>query len=187
VRGFLKIRKKIGNYFLVRKMKNHPRKKELHNFDTAKTAGILFDANDVDSFKSIKEFSKYLKSLGINTRLLGFAESKEMPDEMVLWDDCDLINIKDIDWLLRPKAEVAGAFIKEEFNLMFDLSIDYNFTICYISNLSAANFKIGRFAHHDHDFDFMIDISKQPSIDFFIEQIKNYVSILNKPEEKVKT
>ena len=95
MRGFLKIRTALGNYILRRKIKNSSRNKHLFNFDTAKSAGILFDASDTESFKFIKNFSKFLKSENIKTQLLGYIESKEVPDEMVLWDDCDIVSINE--------------------------------------------------------------------------------------------
>lgn len=162
-------------------MKTSPRKKQLYNFQTASSAGILFDAGDIASFKDIKEFSKFLKSKNINNRLLGYIESKEVPDEMVLWDDCDIVSINEIDWLLKPKTEAALNFMDTEFNILFDLSLNHYFTMCYISKLSSANFKVGRYTDDDNDFDFMIDIKKNPRVDYFIEQIKNYISILNNP------
>lgn len=165
-------------------MKNSTRNKHLHNFETANSAGILFDASDTESFKYIKEFSKFLKSNNIRTYLLGYIESKEVPDEMVLWDDCDIVSINDIDWLLRPKSPAALDFINSEYNILFDLSLKHNFTMCYISKLSSADFKVGRYTDEDNDFDLMIDVNKNPRVDYFIEQIKNYISILNNPKKQ---
>ncbi len=175
----------LGNYILKKKMKNSVRKRKLHNFESAHSAGILFDANDKEAFGHIKEFSGFLKSNNISTRLLGYVESNELPDEMVLWDNCDLVSLKDIDWFLKPKTVVANEFITTEFNILFDLSLEHYFTICYISKLSSANFKVGRYTEDDNDFDFMIDINKNPRVDYLIEQIKNYISMLNNSKNQV--
>jgi hypothetical protein len=184
VRGFLKIRTALGNYILRKKIKSSSRKKQLHNFETAKTAGILFDAGDTESFKYIKDFSKFLKSENIKPQLLGYIESKEVPDEMVLWDDCDIVSINEIDWLLKPSSPEALRFINTEYNILFDLSLTHYFTMCYISKLSSAIFKVGRYTEEDNDFDLMIDVRKNPQVDYLIEQIKNYLSILNNPKKQ---
>ncbi|MFW5645123.1 MAG: DUF6913 domain-containing protein [Bacteroidota bacterium] len=184
MRGFLKIRTALGNYILKKKIKNSTRNKQLYNFNTAKSAGILFDASDTGSFSYIKEFSRFLKSNGIKTQLLGYIESKEVPDEMVLWDDCNIVTIQDIDWFLKPKSPEALDFIAREFNILFDLSLTHYFTMCYISKLSSANFKVGRYTDEDNDYDLMIDITKNPRVDYFIEHINNYLSILNNPKKQ---
>ena len=180
MRGFLNIRIALGNQFLRKKKNQVSRNRSIYNFDTAKTAGILFDGNEEGTFQHIKEFSKFLKSKGIQTKLLGYVESKELPDEMVLWDNCDIVSLKEIDLLLKPKSPAAQEFLQTEFNILFDLSLKNYFTLHYISTLSPANFKVGRFTEDENDFDFMINVNKRPAVDYLIEHIRNYLSTLNK-------
>ena len=94
-------------------------------------------------------------------------------------DQVNVLRPQDLDMLFRPKNNVAIAFIEREFDLLFDLSMHDYFTIDYMTTLSRASFKVGRYRKKENDYDLMIDIHKEPEVKFLVEQIKNYVSILN--------
>ncbi|MGC9344929.1 MAG: DUF6913 domain-containing protein [Bacteroidales bacterium] len=180
MRGFLKIRTALGNQLLKKKKKQTPRNRAVYNFDNAKSVGILFDANHSDAFDSIIAFYKFLKKRGIKSQMLGYVEDKELPDQMVLRDNCEFVSLRDIDLWLRPKNEAGVNFMKETFDILFDLSLEDYFTMHYISTLSVAKFKVGRYKDTPNDYDFMINIDKKPSVEYLIEQIEVYVEILNK-------
>jgi len=112
--------------------------------------------------------------------MLGYVEDKELPDQMVLRDNCEFVSLKDIDLFLRPKNQAGQDFMNAEFDLLFILSLEEYFTLHYISTLSVAKFKVARYVESANDFDFMINIEKNPSIDYLIEQIIVYVAILNR-------
>lgn len=185
MRGFIKIREALGDYVLKKRKKQSLRNRHVYNFDTARTACIIFDANEPETFKHIKEFSKFLKSNGIKLKLLGYTESRELPDEMLLWDNCIPVSINEIDFLLKPKSEAAREFIRTAFDILFDLSLKHYFTLYYVSSLSLASFKVGRYTEEANDYDLMINVSKNPSLEYFTEQIRKYIAILNTTEKKV--
>ena len=66
-----------------------------------------------------------------------------------------------------------------KFDILVDLSLDSHFSFFFFTSLSPSVFKVGRYAENSGDLDLMIDISSQPDLGFLIDQIKNYVSILN--------
>lgn len=113
--------------------------------------------------------------------MFGYTPEKEIPDEVAIREKCDVISVKDLDWLFRPAGESAGKVLEEDFDILFDLSLTPSFPLSWLSELSTASFKVGRYSEDPNDYDLMIHIHSNPSIEFFIEQIKNYVSILNKP------
>ncbi|HYW96931.1 MAG TPA: hypothetical protein VE870_15150 [Bacteroidales bacterium] len=168
---------------MLRKQKKLRRNREVHNFNTAKEAAIVFDTPDHETFRHIRAFSKYLEEFGIRTRLLGYIDSDEIPGDLLLWENCQVISRKDLDYFFRPKdAEVLG-FIDRDFDIMFNLSKENYFPITYITTLSRAKFKVGRYSGGENNSDFMINISSDPSVEFLIAQVKNYVSILNNQKE----
>lgn len=116
--------------------------------------------------------------------MLGFVESKEIPDNMVLRDNCELLTLNDIDLWMRPRTPEAVDFTNSDFNILFDVSMRDNFILHYLSTLSVANFKVGRYKTTENDYDFMINVEKKPSVEYLLEQIKIYVSILNKTREQ---
>ncbi len=90
---------------------------------------------------------------------------------------------KDLDYLFRPRDEQRMNFTEKTFDILFDLSMNDYFPVVYLTTLSRASFKVGRYRETGSDNDFMIDIRNEFTVEFLIEQIKNYVSILNNPAE----
>ena len=168
---------------MLRKQKKLRRNRVVHNFNTAKDAAIVFDTTDHETFRHIRDFSKYLEEFGIRTRLLGYVDSDEIPGDLLLWENCQVISRKDLDYIFRPKDEEALAFIDRNFDILFNLGMENHFPVSYITALSHAKFKVGRYSGDENNSDLMINISSNPSVEFLIAQVKNYVSILNNPKE----
>lgn len=180
---FVKTRKSLTKYSLRKKKALSVRNRQVHNFDTAKSVGIFFDTSDTKSFQNIRDFSKKLKSQGISFEILGYINSDEIPGELLLWDDCNVISNKDLDWIFRPKDSITESFISKEFDILFDLSLNNFISSFYIVSLSRALFKVGKFSENDNDLDLMINIDQNNSVDYLIEQINVYVSMINKLEK----
>jgi hypothetical protein len=73
-------------------------------------------------------------------------------------------------------------FMEKEFDLLFDLTLHDQFPAKYVNNLSKARFKVGKDPQNGKDHDMMIHIGENQEIPFFIEQIKYYISRINKEE-----
>jgi hypothetical protein len=184
VKIFGKIRSSHGEKSLAKKAKMLVRQKQTHNFNTAKTVGILFDGSSQDDFLQIKEFIKYLTSLKIECSALGFVNSDEIRSDLLFRDNINIFCNKDLDFFFRPSNPDTLRFSSKKFDMLIELSLVDYFPIRYISSLSPAVFKVGKFVEGNSDLDLMIDIHSKPTLEFLIEQIKNYVSILNNPIEK---
>ncbi len=180
---FSKIRQSLGTRSLLKKQKKLHRNRVVHNFHTARTTFIIFDSTDPEIFRQIRDFSKYLENLKIKTGLLGYVQLDEIPSDLVLWENCQIFGRKDLDFLFRPKDLNVLNFIEQEYDILFDLSLKDYFPLTFITSLSRAKFKVGRYRETLNDCDFMINISGEPTVDFLIAQIKNYVSILNNQEK----
>ena len=167
--------------FSIRKKKRLiVRNRKVHNFTTAKSVGIFFDTTDTESFQKIRDFSKQLKDQKISSEILGYVNSEEIPGELLLWDSCHVLSNKDLDWKFRPKNQIVEKFISKEFDILFDLSLSDCIPSIYIISLYNAQFKVGKFREGENDLDLMINIDQDNSVKYLIEQILNYVSMLNK-------
>ena len=175
---FSKIRYSIGESKLMKRSARLKRNKKVHTFDSCKSAGIIFDANSYEDFLLVKEFMKDLSNKKIQSDLFGFKNEREIPSNLLMWDNCHFICKKDLDIFYRPKAELTNKFLSKKFDILFDLTLKDIFTLRYITTLSNADFKIGRFSEGINDLDMMIDIKKEP-LNYLIEQIKVYVEMLN--------
>lgn len=159
------------------------RHKSVQNFNTAKSSAILFDAKEAESFRHIKEFGKFLENKNIKTELLGYVNGKEVPDDLLLWDNCRVFSRKDLDWFQKPKETVSSEFISREFDILFDLSSCYHFPLEYIVKLSRAKFKTARFKEADNDYDLMINTGENLDVKYLIDQMKIYIEMLNNPRQ----
>lgn len=174
-----RLRENIGKRILYRKKKVRLRETLVHNFDTAKSAIILFETNDPDSFPVIKEFRNFIKNKGISCTAYGIVQQKEIPQEMLFWKSYSFITRGDLTWYMKPRGEVAERFYSSEPDLLIDFTFSTNLEIQYLVHLSMASFKIGCFTEQENDYDLMINPTSKCDIGFFADQVKHYVSMLN--------
>ena len=147
------------------------------NFAQAKTALFLIDGLDSTSSLQIKEFSKFLKSEGIEVESLIFFDQKETNEVATTAET--ILTQKDLSWLGIPKKEATTEIQGKEFDLLFDFSIKQHFALNYVLSLSKAKFKIGMLPGTSAQYDFMIDLGTSRKISEFIKQIKHYLPLLN--------
>jgi hypothetical protein len=171
----------IGKSVLKRRLKKVEREKSVQNYETAKSAVILFDTALPNCFPPIKEFTKFLKKEGIKTSVFGYAGAKETPQEMLLWADFEFITRADINWFGGPRGEKAELYFSKHPDMLFVISFEQNLTIEFLSQLSTARFKIGCYAEDDLcDLDLMINpTNKECEVGYFLEQVKHYITLLN--------
>lgn len=176
---FRKLRESIGTGNIKKKSAKIKRDRVVHNFKTARSASILFDANENESFTHIRQFKSFLEKQNIKTELLGYVDEDEIPDDLLLWEHCHVYCKKDLTFLYKIKQDLTKDFLDNSFDILFDLSLNDHLPLVSLSSLSKSKFKVGRYKETFNDYDLMINIDKNKRIDYFIEQIKNYVSILN--------
>jgi len=181
VKIFRKIRSAFGEKNLANKAKLLIRQKQVQNFNTAKTIGILFDAGNAEDLRHVKEFGKYLASIHIEFSTLGYLDSEIVSDDLLFLGNINIFCQKDLDFFFRPSHRDALEFMSKRFDILIDLSLKNHYPLRYIANLSPAIFKVGQYTEGNTIHDLMIDIHSKPTIVYLIEQIKNYVSILNNP------
>jgi len=175
-----KVIEKIGYRVLRNRAKKVARDKSVQNFDTAKSAVILFDTSLKNCFPPIKEFSKFLKDKGIKTAVFGYVPQKETPQEMLLWANFEFINRKDVNWFGSPKGEVVEHYLNKIPDMLFVISFRQMLPLEYLVWLSQAKFKIGCFTEDENDLDLMINPAGIAcETDYFIEQVKHYIKLLN--------
>ena len=172
-----KFRKNIGLYSLNRKAHLVARHRKIHNFETAQKAGIIFSCHSEEDFQAVKEFKKYLEEKNISTTVLGFINDKKIPDHFLLRTGFNFFCLNNLDWYFRPSNRYIHDFILDNFNILFDFSVNDHFPVHYISLLSPAEYKVGRFTGTDL-YDLMIDIKQNKHLPFFIEQVKHYMNLI---------
>lgn len=178
------IRKYFGAWDLRRKTRHQDRKKLIHNFTTAKTAGVIFTCRNEEEFTAVKGFKNFLESESIQTDVIGYVSDKSIPDHFLLRTGFNFFCQRDLTWYYRPDKQFVSDFIKKKYDILFDLSLREYFPIEYIVKLSPSSYKIGRFMDSDR-YDLMIDIHNEQSVSYLIDQIRHYISILHTRERSL--
>ncbi len=149
----------------------------MHNFNTAHKAGILFLCQNEEDFQAVKEFKKYLEEKNITTSVLGYINEDKIPDHFLLRTGISFFCLGNLDWYFRPANQYIKDFIDDNFNILFDFSLKDQFPVHWVSSLSSAEYKIGRLTARE-DFDLMIDVKQNKHLDYFVNQVKHYLNLI---------
>ncbi len=171
------IKCKIGRFNLKSRQKNLTRKVKTHNFETAQSAGILFSPANEESFEAVKSFLSFLSQQNMKVIALGYYPGKKIPQAYLMRKGINFYCNTDLNWYYKPKNEIVNQFISQDFDILFDLNLNDYFTTNYVGSLSKASFKIGK--NHENAYqDLVIDIQKNNSVEYLIEQIKHYLNLI---------
>jgi len=173
------IRENIGRIILKRKLKGFSRQTVVHNFQTARSAAILFDAAAPNAFQAIKEFREFIEKSGVTCTVYGYVPEKEVPQEMLFWKNFLFLTRGDLNWYLKPSGETVDAFFREDPDILIDFSQGLPLELQFLVQLSPARFKIGCYTEQKNDYDLMINLTEQDDMAYLSEQIKRYVAMLN--------
>ena len=177
--SFLKnIKLRIAYSVLNNKVRKQSRKKGTFNLDSAKTVGIIINARNKDFFQTVQQFVSFLKSKHIDVWSLGYTDSQDVIEAYAYQIGMNHFTKKNLNWYYKPKGNNIDQFIRKEFDILIDLSLIEFFPIHYLIGMSKAKMKIGRYIENNLYYDLMIDIDKNNNLEFLIEQIKHYLSII---------
>lgn len=134
---------------------------EFHSINEASRIGIIYNATEYVSFEIIKNLVKDLSRDSKKISVIGYVDSKNLIDNYLYRKGFDFFSRNDLNWYLRPVSPAVEQFIREPFDLLINLSLDDHYPIRYITSMSAASFKAGRYSASDQCLDLMIDIEKE--------------------------
>jgi len=172
-------RTKLAYFVLQKKAKTIVRNKTFHNFDSAKSAGIIFDATFQNKYLATKAFMGYLANKGIDVNALGYVAEKSNMGYFPFQKDTQYFSLDTLDILEKPISQDVDNFIERKFDILINLCTDELYPIQYIIAMSKAKFKISKKFNLNFS-DFMLDIQGSTTIEDFIAQIKHYISALSK-------
>jgi hypothetical protein len=175
------IKANTGRYFLRKRLRHFSRERKCNNLETAKTVGILFKTEGPASIESVKNFLNYLEQFKLQIYTLGFVDSKSIPESLLFSKGINLFSKKELGyWSMIPKTPVAEDFMEKPFDILIDLCTENTFPVEYISSLSKAKFKVGKFSMKNEAYDMMFDIETGTSIEEYVGYLKTYLNMLNK-------
>lgn len=150
----------------------------MFSFETSKIVGVVFKTDTQSDFELVKRFLHFLSDQDNKVVALCFVDNKKVPDYYLLRKGFNFFSRNDLNFFFIPKTNFIADFIEKPIDMLIDLSIDDNFPLNYISSLSNAKFKIGKFQKERNCFDVMIDNKKDNSVETLIKHIKHYIPVL---------
>lgn len=182
--GFIEnIKIKVGKHRLKKETEAIKRKRSFFNFNYTKTAGILYEASKTEDYELVNKYVSYLKGEGIKTKTIGYFSQKEIPEFSFSKTEYSFFTKKETNWFYRPPIETndfISKFVNEEFDLLIDLNIFDHFPLKYLSSISKAKFKIGKYSDENKAiYDMMMEISSEKSLKYFLKETDTYLHMLN--------
>lgn len=180
-----KIFRSIGHFFAGRKLKRDLLIRRIHRetvpFNEAKTIGVLFTAHTDEDIETALAYINSLINNGKEVDYIGFIGIKDYKKRFKNQEkDPHYIFESDFDFFHRPKRGLIDRFYKNNFDLLISLNYTNQFSLNYISSLSSARMRIGKFNMNTvNAYDFMID-DKGDTMISYIEQLNHYLQILKK-------
>jgi len=179
---FSKARSIITSLVVRRLLKSRKRNKKVYNLSTARTIGLIFDGTNPKNFDGVYDFYKSLKERNINISILGYVQPKKIPDNFLIKKNIQFFTTKEVNWYFKPINTDALKFADKKFDILINLDLNREKVINYIVSISLARFKVGRFMQGDNYNDLSIRLDKEPTLEYFIQQVWHYLELINRPD-----
>ncbi|MEI8201964.1 MAG: hypothetical protein WCH34_03070 [Bacteroidota bacterium] len=163
----------------IRKYKaDKPRHVKVFDFHSAKNIGVIYELKDEIAHNTVSAFVKQLQDNQKNIRAVGYIPGDLVPHYCIPKLSYDFYTRKNQTFIGKPNLPFVNDFLKEEFDLLIDLSMNEIPSLNYLCNLANASFKVGKQQHDIECLDVMIQINEHTTLDEFIELIKHYINLL---------
>lgn len=174
------IRARLGHIHFTKELKKIKVKREVVSFDEAGKIGLLYDATDEKDYEMVKT---YVKNIRANFKkdilAMGYVDKKELPQSQFAQYGLDFFTKRDINFKMVPTNPIVQNFINEKFDILINLNSGKCFPLRYISALSHARFRVGRYLRNATDsYDMMVQIKGEPTIKTVIEEIEHFLKLL---------
>jgi hypothetical protein len=172
-------------YAIVSRKKRLVRDKRFHSFDTAKTVGIVFKVEEGMIPPEVFSVRKFLLKKNIQCSVVGYCDSKALPEELSHITSLDLFTKQELNWYGRPIAENVNKFLQNSYDIVIDLCRDeerYPYPLKYIVSTVQASMIIGGVLYPRCPYDLVVDAQQVCDTSGYVAQVKHYISIINNPQ-----
>ena len=173
------MKKFISKILVNRHKKNNVRIRRFHNFQSAKTAGIIFNASDNVVYAEAKSLLAFFGQNKIKTEGLGYADKQQIESFYKTYTGFNFFCQKDINFLGSPKSQIVKDFVGQPFDILIDLSFSPEVVYDTICSMSMASFKTGTVSERIKEYDLIIEMKESNSPGDFIKQLKHYLETIN--------
>ena len=150
------------------------------NLEVAKRIGILYTLDDVPMYNMVSGFVTQLQQEHKEVKALGYVRNKNLISRFLPKLSYDYFSKKDINLFFIPIHSKVKDFIGKDFDILIDLSLQDNFPLKYISGLSRAFCRVGKYSEENTDYyDLLFDVNPALSLNDYIKQITHYLTVIN--------
>lgn len=172
-----KIKYKLHNNALKSKLKQVNCVHKAVAMHEIKSVGILFDADEPNNELIIKKLMQQLQQKNIRVEVLGYIPQLPKNRGAVIFD---YFTDKDVSWHLVPQQSILNGYAEKKFDVLLNLYTDEVLPLEYISAISKATFRIGRYiATKDFYCDLMISLKEKDTLENLIQQTLHYLNQIN--------
>ena len=183
---FGKLRIRIGQYYYKRDQARFERQTTMTNLKDARRIGILYTLNEVPDYERISEFVTKLQGEQKEVKALGFVRNKNLVERFLPKLSYDFFTNRDLTWFYKPIHNTVRDFMEKEFDLLIDLSLQDTFPLKYISGISKALCRVGKFSELNTDYyDLMIDLKPSMTSEEYIGTVQHYLTIIKTNAKRV--
>lgn len=168
----MKLIEKIAYYKLNKKIKAAKRQVELPHPEKIRKVGVVWQPGDKPAFQYLHDY--FTRGKVIFRNICVYEDHAGAPE------DTSIITSKDLNWLGLPKPGPVDDFIKTEFDILFNIAMEQNPVLDYVTALSQAKFKTGWSPEKRNFFDLNINIGNKQDALYLAEQQIFYLRQLNK-------
>lgn len=173
-------RKKSALKYLHNQVVSRKRSTKQVNLESATSIAIIYYLPDEETYKKAEVIIAQIAAMNLKTRVVCYSPLKFDPHYFIPKITQDIINSKNLNFRFHPDKPFVNEFINTEFDLLIDLSLTENLPLLYLSTMSKAGLKVGRFDESYQDiFDLMIQLKEDETIDSFAKQIFHYLNQIN--------
>lgn len=163
----------------VLKKQTKPIKRNPLSLENAQWIGILFDATSIEHIEATTKYVDQLRKQGKQVRLLGYVNDKSK--EIAL--PFPYFSKSEVSLLHIPTGNAVENFMTQTFDILFVLHPKSTPLFEYIATLTDARLKAGPFSAAKDTFDFMVDMSGQSALHYFINQLEFFLGKMKPKRE----
>lgn len=183
-----KVKKAVQTYLMNRQLSRRGRNKMVMGMEESKTLGIIFDASTAADYRLVMNYVKSIQDTGKRVTSLGFYKTKHKPgylNDQPNWVYC---HPSDFGLGLQIRNEKIASFVDTSFDILIDLSPSEIFYTKYLSGMSNASYKAGRFQSDQVDlYDLFIQVPGNIGLQELMNHMNHYLQIIKKPVKHAKS
>ncbi|MDD2632171.1 MAG: hypothetical protein PHH42_06850 [Bacteroidales bacterium] len=180
---FFKLKQQFMLMRIGREQRNRKPTPKNTSLSASKFIGLIFVLDDEEKYSSVLRLKKQLEAEGKRVKVIAYVPTREVPDYYMVQLQMDIFSKKAVNLLGVPTNEFARDFVKQQFDLLIDLSLTEHLPLYYVAGFGNATLRAGKYRPHLLSiYDFMIKAHDQMSFDDFISAMMKYLALLNTPK-----